>query len=301
MGLVAGLQAVGRRIMGHTGAVYGNYSSSARAKINSLVEAGVVMTDHPAKFGQAMRSLLVPELKLGSETGVKKPHPRGLFATNSGIPKRFGSSQNRSICTIAHPMTSTILGSDLVIATRGLYVNGNQALDLLHNWGIPTTARRRIPNQSISNYSDFFRIKFNLSRQVFMPYVTIERGSTRHILHENYEELLFRMDEPADEVDRRIQVLCRRDWGGFGPTGAFPKIICSLRRMFMEKEGRVFTVRVAELMPNILSAFDANLKFTDEPYRIAGRHQDIHAHRDVTAGLVPEEVEAAKEGIVYHK
>ena len=287
--------------MGHAGAVYGDYSGSARAKINSLVEAGVVMTDHPAKFGQAMRSLLVPELKLGSETGVKKSHPSGLFATNPGIPTRFGSSQTRSICTIARPMKSRILRSYLVIAKRGLHVKGAQALNLLRNWGIPTAARRRIPNQSISNGSDFFRIKFNLSRQVFMPYVTIERGSPRHITHEIYEELLFRMDEPADEVDRRIQVLCQRDWGSFGPTGAFPKIICILRRMFMEKEGKVFTVRVKELMPNILSAFDANLTFTHEPYRSAGRHQDINAHRDHTAGLVPEEVEAAKDGIVYHK
>lgn len=285
--------------MGHAGAVCGDYSGSARAKINSLVEAGVVMTDHPAKFGQAMRSLLVPELKLGSETGVKKSHPSGLFATNPGIPTRFGSSQNRSICTIARPMKSRILGSYLAIAKRGLYVNGFQALDLLRNWGIPTAAPRRIPNQIISSCSDSFRIRLNLSRQVFMPYVAIERGTTHHFL-DDYEEP-FSMDEPADEVDRRIQVLCRRDWGSFGPTGAFPKIISILRRMFMEKEGQVFTVRVEELMPNVLSAFDANLRFTDEPYRSAGRHQDIHTHRDHTVGLVLEEVEAAKDGIVYHK
>ena len=58
MGLVAGLRAVNYRIMGHAGALVQHPQASAAAKINALEAAGVVMIDHPAKFGEGMKKLL---------------------------------------------------------------------------------------------------------------------------------------------------------------------------------------------------------------------------------------------------
>jgi succinyl-CoA synthetase alpha subunit len=44
--------------MGHSGAWAGPGESSAQKKWMALENAGVVMVDHPAKFGQTMSGLL---------------------------------------------------------------------------------------------------------------------------------------------------------------------------------------------------------------------------------------------------
>ena len=67
MALVAGIQAVPGRIMGHAGAHAPPDEGDALGKIKALEDADVLMTDHPSKFGNTMRRLLRPTL--GS-----KPH-----------------------------------------------------------------------------------------------------------------------------------------------------------------------------------------------------------------------------------
>lgn len=58
MGLVAGFQAAPDRVMGHAGAFVAPGEGDARSKYRALQNAGVVMTNHPAKFGPAMKQLL---------------------------------------------------------------------------------------------------------------------------------------------------------------------------------------------------------------------------------------------------
>ena len=58
MALIGGVQAPPSRIMGHAGAFVGPGEADAMQKICALRDAGVVMTDHPAKFGNQMRNLL---------------------------------------------------------------------------------------------------------------------------------------------------------------------------------------------------------------------------------------------------
>ena len=58
MALVAGIEAVPGRVMGHAGAFSAPGEGSALDKIKALEKAGAVMTDHPSKFGGAMKALL---------------------------------------------------------------------------------------------------------------------------------------------------------------------------------------------------------------------------------------------------
>ena len=58
MALVAGVQAAPGRIMGHSGAFIGSGEGDAMSKIWALEDAGVVITDHPEKFGSVMKRLL---------------------------------------------------------------------------------------------------------------------------------------------------------------------------------------------------------------------------------------------------
>jgi len=58
MGLIGGVHAAWGRVMGHAGAFVAPEESDASTKIRALEDAGVVMTNHPAKFGDGMRKLL---------------------------------------------------------------------------------------------------------------------------------------------------------------------------------------------------------------------------------------------------
>ena len=58
MALIAGVQAAPGRVMGHAGAFVAPGEGNAKSKVRALEDAGVVMTNHPAKFGEGMRKLL---------------------------------------------------------------------------------------------------------------------------------------------------------------------------------------------------------------------------------------------------
>ena len=61
MALIAGIQAPLGRVMGHAGAFVGAGEKKAAGKVRMLEDAGVVTTNHPSKFGEAMKRLLASE------------------------------------------------------------------------------------------------------------------------------------------------------------------------------------------------------------------------------------------------
>ena len=58
MALIAGVQAPSGRVMGHAGAFVGAGEKKAAGKVRALEDAGVVITNHPSKFGEGMKQLL---------------------------------------------------------------------------------------------------------------------------------------------------------------------------------------------------------------------------------------------------
>lgn len=58
MALVAGIQAVPGRIMGHSGAFVSPRDTDAESKARCLKDAGAVMEKDPSKFGKIMAELL---------------------------------------------------------------------------------------------------------------------------------------------------------------------------------------------------------------------------------------------------
>lgn len=56
--LVAGIYAKPRRVMGHAGAWAAPGDASAETKWKILENAGATMVDHPAKFGNVMKTIL---------------------------------------------------------------------------------------------------------------------------------------------------------------------------------------------------------------------------------------------------
>lgn len=71
MGLVGGLHAPPGRIMGHAGAWTAIGEPGAKAKYEALERAGVVMVNHPEKFGEGMKSLLGTRGRVGTTVGLR--------------------------------------------------------------------------------------------------------------------------------------------------------------------------------------------------------------------------------------
>ena len=61
MALIAGIQAPPGKIMGHAGAFVGAGEKKAISKVRALEDAGVVITNHPSRFGEEMKRLLGSE------------------------------------------------------------------------------------------------------------------------------------------------------------------------------------------------------------------------------------------------
>jgi len=58
MALIADIQVPQGRIMGHAGAIVGAGEKKALKKVKALEHAGVIITNHPSKFGDCMARLL---------------------------------------------------------------------------------------------------------------------------------------------------------------------------------------------------------------------------------------------------
>ena len=73
MALIAGIQAPSGRVMGHAGAFVGAGEKKAAGKIRMLEDAGVVTTNHPSKFGEAMKRILDSEASRTLVSNVRGP------------------------------------------------------------------------------------------------------------------------------------------------------------------------------------------------------------------------------------
>lgn len=81
MALIAGVQAPSDRVMGHAGALIRAGERSAKGKAKVLQDAGVVIVNHPSKFGEGMKQLF--------DSGThKSPHVSELSYHISG-PVRY--------------------------------------------------------------------------------------------------------------------------------------------------------------------------------------------------------------------
>lgn len=104
--------------MGHAGAFTLPGESDAQAKIKRLQDAGVTIVNHPAKFGSAMKSLLVKSGRGSNGAGISGASQRRGFHTVRNIRAR-------------RPNCAFNFGQ-----RRSLYIHEDQALNLLRERGI---------------------------------------------------------------------------------------------------------------------------------------------------------------------
>ncbi|GAT29385.1 succinyl-CoA synthetase subunit alpha [Aspergillus luchuensis] len=269
MALVGGLHAPPGRIMGHAGAWTAIGEPGAKAKYEALERAGVMMVNHPEKFGEGMKSLLKTRGRAGTPSINGGNQRRGLHTMRRIRPNRYGVSQPQQ--------------------TRSLFIKPFQALDMLRKESIPV-------NEAAPSESDFF-LSLTVDRTALSPCILASTSAGFGPAQTGrfpfaYEGTDFSSTNPlVATVASHLQL----------PATAhdnLAQLLQGLWRVFREKEAYLLGVRA-----NATSAFevrDARFGFDDAAFRSSGRQKDVQQLRN-PAEEVPEEVEAEKDGIVYVK
>ena len=281
--------------MGHAGAFVGPNEVDAHRKIQELEQAGVMMIDHPAKFGNSMCDLLSHRL---GKAPVSHTAPLILgLATLMGAGKKFQrthnetTNQRRSIHTYRYQRNSYRSAYEVQQPRRSLHIASSQALDILKLMNVPIFENTLKP---IRNY-DFC---ITVDRTQCRPYIIAEqvRKSPSPDIGR------FRTSFPYNDGLRIIEM------DDMVRTIGLPKhlkyqlhpILESLVSVFKQKEAFLIKVRVVEDRKKQLSVHGAQMTFDDSAFRVGKRNLDIEKLRRVEIEDA-DEVEAESHGIAYIK
>ncbi|KAI9819866.1 MAG: hypothetical protein M1827_006435 [Pycnora praestabilis] len=286
MALVGGTQAAPGRVMGHAGAFVAADEADALAKIRAFEDAGVVMVNHPAKFGNGMKSLL------------ERAAPRQKSTSTTG------SIQRRSLHTIhiRRPSVKSGISNEaqhlrmigLNTQQRALHLKQSQAFDMLRDRGIavtePSSSSGKEYNLSVaidrSNRSPCIVVSPALiaGQETHHPRKKFpfdyQAGFDGSLVHSIAEELRLDHSLPASQ-DSLVELL----WG--------------LVSIFMEREASMLETSISVGNRDV-QVHGARFVFDDAAYKSAKRQEDVHKLRRVQ-DEISEEVEAEKDGIVYIK
>ena len=123
MALVAGVKAIPGKVMGHAGAQALRHTETALYKIKLLEEAGAIITDHPAKFGNIMRDLLHHDSK------------RPLFSADT-TSKSHQLMARRGLHTATRTLRRPSSKSQFILHSRSFRLPRKHILEILEDYGL---------------------------------------------------------------------------------------------------------------------------------------------------------------------
>ncbi|KAF2405065.1 succinyl-CoA synthetase-like protein [Trichodelitschia bisporula] len=266
-GLVGGRTARPGTVMGHAGAWAGPGQASAAEKQRVLEEAGVVMVDHPTKFGGLMKTLLAQR---GAPTSASSGGGSGT------IP-----AQARGFHTLRRPHVRPAP----VMQKRSLHLRADQAATLLAEHGIRTSALPAgTPPRSLV---------LTIDRTMRSP-VLIASSGTGPATHTPFS---YAGGPSPSEAMAAVRAL---DLDTATPAAADAlELIVALWGLFRQYEGIELRSQVGVAAGKLLVA-EPEFTFDDAAFRSSGRHAELHGQRDVT-GVDPMELAGEAAGIVYVK
>lgn len=259
--------------MGHAGAFTLPGEPDAVQKINALEAAGVTVVNHPAKFGDAFKTLLK-----SSDVAVRKV-PR------STVSQRRGLHTSRRL----RPMLASGFNRTINEQKRGLWIREDFAFNLLRETGITASAYSGKGAQRL--------LAVAVDRSTLGP--CIVASPTVDAEHITAATRKFPFDyRQGFDLSRVPEVADHLQLGGSSKQ-ALPKLICGLTELYTKKEAILLETRVVERLGD-LKVTGARFLFDDAAFRSSKRQADIHGLR-ILEDEDPQEVEAEKDGIVYIK
>lgn len=272
MGLIGGIQAPPGRVMGHAGAWAAPGEADSAQKTKTLDRAGVVIVDHPEKFGTGMKQLL-------DSSGKRSPV--------SG----HGAFQQRSFHTMRPRARIWEARATFPSLRRNLYIKHSQALDILNMAGC-TTSNTSHP---LTKY-----LAISVDRTERSPCIVASPTTNPKDMFASSRKFPFAYGSDGAKSDAMLENVSRH----LGIKGAAQesllRLISVLDDIFMSKEAFVLETKIFVTDDNQLQVHEARFGFDDSALKTASRQSDIHALRD-KASEVPEEFEAEKSGMIYIK
>lgn len=273
MALIAGIQAPAGRVMGHAGAFVGAGEKKAAGKVRALENAGVVITNHPSKFGEGMKRLLSSEIH-------RIPSPSSSL--NKG--------QQRNMHTLRRPIVQSS-GNTAYLQRRNIRIPETQSFEMLENLGVP------ISKSEDPESRDYF-LTLAVDRVSYTPCIITSfsiGGESPHLHAKTYPLALDEVENDSVLSSIATDLQCKE-----GSLDSLSLLLSSLIDIFFGKEASSLSTRISRNQEGELAVARAEFNFDDAAFRSGKRHADLQDMRDTSAEVV-EEVEAEKDGIVYIK
>ena len=268
MGLVGGIHAPRGRIMGHAGAWASPGELNSIDKIKRLERAGIVMVDHPEKFGPGMKRLLdgrttssgsVPSGK--RELHTMRQRPRAAFQIHAPSSKRT------------------------------LYIKQHDAFEMLKNEGISISEGASGGERLLSVSIDRTARKPAI---VASPTTSVEESFTKaRKFPFVYKSGEASADPFASQVADHLGISSDKD--------AVKQLVTALVKIFEEREGLIIETKFVKGSDGKLTITAATFLFDDESWATSKRQKEIHVDMRDIASEVKEEAEAGKSGMILVK
>ncbi|KAH8808393.1 succinyl-CoA synthetase-like protein [Xylogone sp. PMI_703] len=271
--LIGGIQAPPGRVMGHAGAFTLPGEPGALQKIRALEGVGVTMVNHPAKFGEAFKTLLKtsnPTTKNGP--GSVSSQRRGLHTASRLRP--------RAIPTL-------IRGNHEL--KRYLHIREDLALNLLREAGINASEYSGKGIQRL--------LAVTVDRSNLCP--CILASPTTDLDQVQSMSRKFPFDYRKGFEPSQVRELAEHLQLGEGGKQQVLKLVNALVDLYMKKEAILLETKIVERLGDV-KVTGAKFIFDDAAFRSSKRQGDIHALRRLEDEN-PVELEAEKDGIVYIK
>ncbi|KAF2838687.1 hypothetical protein M501DRAFT_1004497 [Patellaria atrata CBS 101060] len=263
------------KIYGHAGAFESPGDPKLRFKYKSLQDAGVIMVDHPAKFGRVMKILL--------------SHYGGSHHSISTF-----SSQHRGYHTIGRrPMVRNMERN--ILQRRNLHLGTDQSSDLLRTYGFGTAT-------SPTKLSELQLLAVTIDRSNRCPCIIVSRTTNPNKIRKRSKSFPYSyMEGPSNQTITEVLEYLQLDSAPRVAKSRTVKLIQTLVTMFKEREALTLETQISVSNDtDDLLISNPKFSFDDSSFRTAKRQQDIHSLRKITTIEVPE-VEAEKDGIIYIK
>ncbi|KAI0804015.1 succinyl-CoA synthetase-like protein [Xylaria sp. FL0064] len=278
--IIAGINAVPGRIMGHAGAFALPGEPSAQDKIKALQAADCTIVNHPSRFGPVLKSMLYGSAPSGH--GVASSPSPGV------------SFQRRAICTATrrpHPSRT----SSHMQQTRSIHLAQSSALDLLRQREVP------VINSSTPVPDRRCLLVVTLNRSTRSPCLLASPsadGDGRKLTKFDYD-----YEAGAKSIDiGAVASQLGLDGNNEDVASSIRAIVAALVGLFAEKEAYLLETQLAALNDSTseIAIVSARFGFDDAAHRSGKRHADIQALRNTSLEDATE-IEAEKDGIVYVK
>ena len=257
--------------MGHAGAFMLPGEPDALTKIKHLQDAGVTIVNHPAKFGDAMKTLLSNFERVSS----------GSATSNAG--------QRRGMHTLLRGRPSVRPPPSMAQQKRNLYMHEDDAMDMLRARGINAS--------EYSGKGDKRLLAVAIDRANLCPCIIASPGGDQKDSYKGARKFPFDYEKGLDASQAEAIAEHLKLSEAYKPS--LLKLMNSLVDLYMGKEAFLLEIMVVERLGD-LKVVGARFGFDDAAFRSTQRQQDIHALRRFE-DEDPSEFEAEKDGIVYVK